>query len=57
MYRTFYDGMGLSWLPTASMAFFAIFFLGVILKAFVFNGSKDFERVASLPLDENEVRK
>ena len=57
MYRTFFEGMSFAWLPTATTVFFVVFFVGVVLKAYVFNGRKDFERVASLPLDESEVRK
>jgi hypothetical protein len=57
MYRAFYEGMTLAWLPPAAMLFFIAVFFAVLLKAYVFNGSKDFERVASLPLEKNEERK
>jgi hypothetical protein len=57
MYRAFYDTMELAWVPAAAMLFFIAVFFAVLLKAYVFNGKKDFERVASLPLEENEVRK
>jgi cbb3-type cytochrome oxidase subunit 3 len=57
MYRAFYENLTFAWVPVAATLFFVAFFAAVVARAFVFNRRRDFERVASLPLDDSEVRK
>jgi hypothetical protein len=57
MYRAFYENLTFAWLPQATTIFFALFFAGVLLRLFVFNGKEDFERIAASPLDSSEQEK
>ncbi len=57
MYRAFYEGLSsLSWLPQATMIFFFTFFIAVLLRTYVLKQRKDFDEVASLPLDDEEAK-
>jgi hypothetical protein len=54
MYRAFYENLTFGWLPQATTIFFCTFFVAVLLRLFVFNSRRDFERVESLPLEEEK---
>jgi hypothetical protein len=56
MYRAFYENLTFAWLPAATTIFFVTVFAAALLKLFVFNKSRDFERVAALPLEKENDR-
>lgn len=56
MYRAFYENLSFAWLPAATTIFFVAFFVGALVKLYVLNGRKDFDQVASLPLDKENSR-
>ena len=57
MYRTFYEDMPYPWLPVVVMLAFVGVFAAVLIRTFVFRRRADFDPMASLPLQDDEVRR
>ena len=52
MYRSFYENLSFAWVPTATMVFFLTVFVLALVRLFILNRSRDFERVSALPLEK-----
>ena len=52
MYKTFYEGMSLSELPLFALVLFVSLFLVVVVRTFVLRRARDFDRLAAMPLGE-----
>jgi hypothetical protein len=52
MYREFFSALDSPALPLVAMAFFALAFALVLLRTFVWKPKREYDPIATLPLDE-----
>ncbi len=57
MYKQFFAGMTFTALPLFAMALFLIFFALVAVRTFALRSKRDFDAVASLPLQDAEEKR
>ncbi len=54
MYRTFFEGMSLAELPIFALVLFVSLFVVVVVRTFVLRRSRDFDRLAAMPLGDRD---